>query len=35
MPATVTEIDKDDIQVQLDNGLSMKVKIANVFVAAE
>lgn len=35
MPATVTEIDKDDIQVRLDNGLSMKVKIANVFVAAQ
>jgi ProP effector len=35
MPATVTEIDKDDIQVRLDNGLSMKVKIANLFVKAE
>ena len=35
MPAIVTEIDKDDIQVRLENGLSMKVKIANVFVAAE
>ncbi|MGM0481308.1 MAG: RNA chaperone ProQ [Pseudomonadota bacterium] len=35
MPATVTEIDKDDIQVQLDNGLSMKVKIDNVFVKAQ
>lgn len=35
MPATVTEIDKDDIQVRLDNGLSMKVKIDNLFVKAE
>ncbi|MGM0525465.1 MAG: RNA chaperone ProQ [Pseudomonadota bacterium] len=35
MPATITEIDKDDIQVRLDNGLSMKVKIDNVFVKAD
>ncbi|WP_404402926.1 RNA chaperone ProQ [Idiomarina seosinensis] len=35
MPAIVTEIDKDDIQVQLNNGLSMKVKIDNVFVKAQ
>lgn len=33
MPATVTEIDKDDIQVRLENGLTMKVKIDNLFVA--
>ena len=35
MPATVTEIDKDDIQVRLQNGLSMKVKIDNLFVTAD
>ena len=33
MPGTVTEIDKDDVQVQLSNGLTMKVKASNVFVS--
>ncbi|HAR55325.1 MAG TPA: RNA chaperone ProQ [Idiomarina baltica] len=32
MPGTVVEIDKSDVQVQLANGLSMKVKAENVFV---
>ncbi|OIM97365.1 RNA chaperone ProQ [Idiomarina sp. MD25a] len=32
MPGTVVEVDKTDVQVQLANGLSMKVKAENVFV---
>jgi len=34
MSATVLELDKDDVQVQLQNGLIMKVKADNIFLRA-
>jgi ProP effector len=34
MPATIVELDKDDVQVQLQNGLTMKVKAENIFLRA-
>lgn len=34
MPAVIVEIDKSDVQVRLDNGLTMKVKSDNLFVKA-
>lgn len=34
MSATILELDKDDVQVQLQNGLTMKVKADNIFLRA-
>ncbi|MCA1768147.1 MAG: RNA chaperone ProQ, partial [Idiomarina sp.] len=34
MSATILELDKDDVQVQLQNGLTMKVKAENIFLRA-
>ncbi|RUO81289.1 RNA chaperone ProQ [Idiomarina tyrosinivorans] len=34
MPGVIVEIDRDDVQVRLNNGLTMKVKAENVFLTA-
>lgn len=34
MTGTITELDKGDVQVQLANGLSMKVKADKIFLRA-